>query len=49
MKALTDKKVDGEVAMTVGNVRELLKEDSSKVASTVAINVIDETIEKTVN
>jgi len=50
MKALTDKRIDGEVATTIGNVRELLKEEPSKVASEVAkntaINVIDETIEK---
>ena len=49
MKALTDKKVDGDVAKTVGNVRELLKEGASEVASNVAVNVIDETIEKAVN
>ena len=49
MKALTDKKFDEDVAKTVGNVRELLKEDSSKVASNVAVKVIDETIEKVVN
>ena len=50
MKALTDKRIDGEVATTIDNVRELLKEEPSKVASEVAkntaINVIDETIEK---
>ena len=46
MKALTDKKVDSDVATTVGNVRELLKEGASEVATNVAINVIDETIEK---
>ena len=49
MKALTDKKVDNDVVRAVGNVSELLKEGSSKVASNGAINVIDETIEKTVN
>ena len=49
MKALTDKKIDVDVAKTVGNVHELLKEDSSKVASNVAVKVIDETIEKVVN
>ena len=49
MKALTDKKIDGDIANTVGNVRELLKEGASEVASNVAANMIDETIEKAVN
>lgn len=42
MKAIMDKKIDTDVAKTVGNVRELLKENTQEVAS----NVIDETVEK---
>jgi len=49
MGMLENKKIDGDVATTVGNVREILKDSIKEQVSEAATEVVNDTIDKTVN
>lgn len=49
MGMLENKKIDGDVATTVGNVREILKEGIKEQVSEAATEVVNDTIDKAVN
>ena len=49
MGMLENKKIDGDVATTVGNVREILKEGIKEQVSEAATEVVNDTIDKVVN
>jgi hypothetical protein len=48
MGMLENKKIDGDVATTVGNVREILKEGIKEQVSEAATEVVNDTIDKAV-
>ena len=49
MGMLENKKIDGDVATTVGNVREILKEGIKEQVSEAATEAVNDTIDKAVN
>ena len=49
MGMLENKKIDGDVATTVGNVREILKDSIKEQVSEAATEVVNDTIDKAVN
>ena len=49
MGMLENKKIDGDVATTVGNVREILTEGIKEQVSEAATEVVNDTIDKAVN
>ena len=49
MGMLENKKIDGDVATTVGNVREILKDSIKEQVSEAATEVVNDTIDKAIN
>ena len=49
MGMLENKKIDGDLATTVGNVREILKEGIKEQVSEAATEAVNDTIDKAVN